>query len=72
MWKKYRVPNLEETGREIVDCNYLSYGRDQKYFCELGAEPSSTLIYKEFLEQQIDYQIVCYVKLAYLPSAGMH
>jgi hypothetical protein len=30
MWEKYRVPNLEEKECEIVDCNYLYYGRDQK------------------------------------------
>lgn len=44
----------------------------RRIFCELGAEPSRTVIYAEHLYQQTDYQIVRYVKLVYLLSAGMY
>ena len=44
----------------------------RRIFCELGAQLSSTVIYTEFLEQQIDYQIFHYIKLVYLLSAVMY
>lgn len=44
----------------------------RRIICERGAEPSSSVIYAEFLDQQIDYRIVRYVKLVYLLSAGLY
>lgn len=44
----------------------------RRTFCERGAEPSSSVIYAEFLDQQTDYQIVRYLKLVYLLSARLY
>lgn len=72
MWEKTEFLILKKQDVRLWIVITSLTERIRKIFCEHDAELSSSVIYAEFLDQKIDYQLVRYVKLVYLLSVGFY